>query len=202
MRPSDITVPDDVLSFFEQCLQEEGITDATVSHSTKTFSEVFYIRKEIGEEQLLYKTTFDLSHRKNRDEIIEITRKKIAREAKEVAKEFREKLVDVFEWSNRCVHVSIYNGGWAQCQSCKTRVDFNRRPSAVFSADAELSTPQPHPLDAERDLEQLSGHRENLIKLYLIGQLREQCDRNCPNNKYNWNNPPVVLRSTTGVNAN
>lgn len=195
MRPGDFLSADDAVLFFKQCLREQGLDDVDVVHATEDFADAFYVRKQLGTQQLNYKFTFNSEHfdHDGPGGSKQIAKKQLARRAEEVARQFKERMVDRFEWDNRSIEVSMYDGGWAKCHLCDTKVHFDRRPATLFSDDAELSTPQPHPRDTERTVAELSGHNELLFKLYLIGQLREHCDRACPNYKYRMDKPPAML---------
>lgn len=199
MRSGDVLTADDAVLFFEQCLREEGLKDVDVAHATEhdTLAEKFYVRKQIGTEQLAYQFTFDPERfdTDNSTNTVDLAKKRLAKRAEEVAREFKDHMVDVFEWDGRAVEVSTLNGGWAQCRLCNTRVRFQRQPSHVFSEDAELSTPHPRPRETERAVNELSGREEVLFKLYLVGQLRERCDQTCPNYKYNYDKPPAMMEA-------
>lgn len=176
----------DAVEFFEQALAEEGI-DATVAREDDVTrqADTFYVMKSLGDEELTYQTSiaFGAQHRgdPNRTERL---KKRLVQEAKRVAQEFEEYLTDTFEWDNRRVRVSPYEGGWAKCCACGTHVELPQIET-IFTQDAELTTPQPHPRDTEQTISNLCKEKRLLLKMYLAGRLRERCDMHCANSKYN-----------------
>lgn len=183
MHPADAFTVDEAMDFFSKCLNEHGVDDVDITHSTEDFADVLYVRKRVGDEQIATKVSLNLNQR-NLTDVAEI-QKELALQAECVAKQLREQMVTTFEWDGRCVKVSPYDGGWAECQNCGTRVDFHRRGAVPFTEEAELSCPHPLPRDTERAVANLDGRDAILFKLYVLGQLREQCDFECRNHKHN-----------------
>lgn len=170
----------DFAQFFEQALAEHGL-DAKVVHDEDPTKDSFHVMKPLGDEKLTYSTAINMRINTNEDEI----RKQIVAEAREVAHQFEEYLTDTFEWDNRRVTVSAYEDGWAKCERCGTEVEMPDRQMPVFTEDAELSTPQPFPRDRESAIKNLDDGSRLLLKMYLVGRLRERCDPACPNSRYN-----------------
>jgi hypothetical protein len=183
MHSDDALRSDEAVNFFEESLREQGLESVQVAHQTsvESFLDEFYIRKQINrEEQLSYKTTVDITtdiH--NRD----VVRKRLTLEAERVAEEFKQKLITTFEWDDRRVEVCPYDGGWARCSECGTRVDAPKAEYLVTDG-CELSDPTPVHRDMTHELENMDDHQEILFQLYLIGILREQCEPHCRNSKY------------------
>jgi hypothetical protein len=172
----------DFAQFFEQALAEQGI-DAQVVQDDDPTVDQFYIAKPIGDEKLTYTTTVNTRINTTEDEI----RKEIVREARTVAQQFEEYLTDTFEWGKgRRVTVSAFEDGWAECGRCGNKIDIPDAANPVqFVEDAELSTPQPFPRDRESVLNNMDDGSRLLLKMYLIGRLRERCGYDCPNQKFN-----------------
>lgn len=175
---------DEIVDFFQECLRQQGLESVQVAHQTspESFLDEFYVRKQINrDEQLAYKTTFDFQTRAHDAATI---KKTIILEAEQVAEEFKQKLVTVFEWDDRRVEVSPYSGGWAKCLECGTRADAPRAQYLIIES-CEFSDPTPVKRDISRELENMEGHQKILFKMYLLGILRESCDTTCPNSKHN-----------------
>lgn len=171
----------DFASFFEQALAEHDI-DAKVVEDDDPINDHFHVMKPIGDERLTYTTSINTRINTTPDEV----RKQIVAEAREVARQFEEYLTDTFEWGEgRRVTVSAHEGGWAKCERCGNKVDVPQFPGMVFTEDAELSTPQPFPRDRESVLQNLDDQSRLLLKMYLIGRLRQTCGYDCPNNMCN-----------------
>lgn len=166
----------DLEEFFEQAIAEHGL-DAQVFRDEKWDNrDKFYISKQVGENKLSYYVEINTHINTTTDQI----KKEIVLKSRDIAKEFEKKLTEQYINNTGSVTVSKYDGGWARCDRCKTTVEFpNMYPS--FGLDAELSTPQPFPQDVESRLNKLDGHPLVLMKLYLMGKLRRNCDHDCPN---------------------
>lgn len=170
----------DFAQFFEQALAEYGI-DATVRKGEDSMNDTFYIQKDIGGETFSYVTSINTTINTTPEQL----RKQIAREARYVSDEIENKLVTRFDWGERHILVSPYEDGWAECEHCGTRVSIPEAGMQIMKQDAELSIPQPRPIDAQRALNNLDDGSRMLLKMYLIGRLRASCDERCPNNKFN-----------------
>lgn len=168
--------------FFTKALEEAGV-DAEVirQNEPETFSEDFYVVKRLGDEKLTYRVSIPTN---DFTDDIRNVHKRLAQEAQQVKRKFDEFMVNTFEWDNgRRVKVSPYDGGWAECCICDTRVD---APKAKYliQESAELSTPSPVGRDMQHELKRMDGHQEIVFKMYLIGLLRVECEQRCPNCRY------------------
>jgi len=172
----------DFAQFFEQALAEHDI-DAQVVEDDDPMKDYFHIMKVIGDKKLTYTTTIN-THINSTDETV---KKQIVKEAREVARQFEEYLTDTFEWGKgRRVQLSVYSEPWAECQRCGNKIQIPDKQHPIhFVEDAELSTPQPAPQSRESILSSMDGRARLLLKMYLIGRLRERCGYDCPNNKCN-----------------
>lgn len=179
LSEGDILKEDEAVQFFKDCLREEGFDDVDVAHSTTAYTDEFYVRKVVGDEQLAFNVSFDFDTLNDNPDVI---RKKIANRAEEVARAFRDNLLDIFDWGGRTVHVCIKGDTWAQCQHCDTKVRLPRVPQTVFSDAGEITCPNPLPRRTNSAHDALSGRERQLLKLYLLGLLRQNCDYDCRNN--------------------
>ena len=169
----------EVKDFFEEALKEAGVKNASVFHESNSgLVDTLYVTKEVRGEDLSYKVAVPTEMGMNR------IKKELALHADKIKKEFDEHLVTQFNWDNRYINVSQYNGGWAECQHCGTRVDAPRTEYLVSSGE-ELSDPFPVSRDITYGVKNMNDLQENALKLYLIGRLREKCKPGCPNSKYN-----------------
>lgn len=184
MHSDDSVRSDEVVNFFTECLHDQGLEQVEVTQTTspESLSDVFYVRKRITNNEIItYKTTFDAALRQHD---VDTVKKEIVIEAEKVAREFKNKLVTEFEWGDRCVEVSPYDGGWAKCLHCGTEVDAPRA-QYLITESCELSDPMPVERDMSHELEQMTGNQRVLFRMYLIGILRASCEPQCPNSKYN-----------------
>jgi hypothetical protein len=183
MHSDDFLRSDEAVTFFKECLREQGLTALNVSHqiTPENFTDEFYIRKQLGGgEELVYKSTLNLGN--NSDP--QYTKKRLAIEAESVAKKFKEQLVTTLRYDTRRIQISPYDGGWAKCYQCDTRVEAPRI-SSFSTRGCELSHPIPRDRDISSEFEGMEEHQKVLVKMYLVGILREECDEACPNSKYN-----------------
>jgi len=169
----------EAVDFFRQALAEQGL-EANVAHESDEHTETFYVSKNVAGENLTITT--NVSHREQHDGDYS-TEKRMALAARTVADKFQEQLTETFEWNGRCVDIRPYDEPEASCRNCGATVALPPR-GAIFAKSAELSAPQPMPVEDETVLESLDDHSRVLLKMYLMGKLREQCEEYCPNSKY------------------
>lgn len=182
MRHSEMPTSDEMAEFFIDCLKDHGIESVDVSHEVNHQHQTgeFYIRKQLDEtDQLVYKTAIDLTAIGNPAEIY----KRIVTESNRIAEKFREQLITTFEWDNRRIEVSPYDGGWARCPHCETRANAPKT-EYIVAESCEFSDPTPVQRDMTREYDNMSDYEQLLFKLYLIGRLRDTCDPDCPNSRY------------------
>jgi len=171
----------DLTSFFENALAERGV-DARVTDNDSSADKARYLVNPIDDRPLVHHISID-TRGATRDEI----KKEIAHRALHVAQNFKGRFANTFRWGDRkSVTTSPYDGGWAECNRCETRVEIpSGVDSAAFIEDAELSTPQPSPRDHESALSSIDDFHHSVVKMYLVGRLRERCDTDCPNSEQN-----------------
>lgn len=169
----------EAVDFFRQALAEQGL-EADVAHESDEHTETFYVSKNIAGENITYST--NVSHRERYDGDYS-TEKRMALAARNVARKFEDWLTESFQWNGRRVELRPYDEPEARCANCDTTVELPER-SAIFAQSAELSAPQPKPVEETTVLESLDDHSRVLLKMYLMGKLREECDHYCPNSKY------------------
>jgi hypothetical protein len=164
----------EAVSFFEQALAEEGIT-GDVTHESDDCTDTFYTTKDIGTDTLTVTTNIDNSYTWDMPK-----EKRIAMAARNVSDKFQEFLTERFEWGGRCVEVLPYDEPEARCAVCGARVELPPR-SKLFAQSAELSAPHPTPVEEQTVLDSLDDHSRVLLKMFLLGKLREACKPYCDN---------------------
>lgn len=169
-----------VVEIVEDSLEEYGITDVDVLHTTDGFSERLTLSKEIGENTFNHNISFNRINPNNK------IHKELALEAKKAADNIEKNLSDYYEWDGHCSKVSVYDGGWAECRVCGEKVETPpQKVSRAFKVDAELSTPNPLPKEPNNYVNGMSANQEVLLRMYLLGRLRDHCSTDCPNsNEY------------------
>lgn len=175
---------DEATRMFRETLREKGITDVEITHKTDVVrsTDTFTIKKRIGSQVIGTQVAIsDFAH-KTDEEVI----KELRLNAEIAADELHEELSTRLSWTDGEMMVGLYDGGWAKCLCCQTEVEFPlNRLAPAFSADAEMSTPQPLPKEKEHLLGGLSDHHEVLARLYLIAEVRRSCEVSCQlSNKY------------------
>lgn len=162
------------------CMKSHGVEDVEVmqSYNNELMEDEFTIIKKIGDKKLGYTISFAPSSHIHDD----VAEKNLQLNAERAAKEFKKKLTDTFKSGGLKADVSMYDGGWAKCKYCGTEVDLPPpKVDRLFTQDAELSTPHPMPKKPDNYVSDMDGHQEVLLKMYLIGRLKEQCDLHCQN---------------------
>lgn len=173
----------EAVEFFRQSLDEQGL-DAEITHESNGLTDTFHVSKEIAGEQVTYSTTVSTTPHDS-------TEKSMALSARNIADKFHEYMTDTFVWDGRRVEVSPYNEPEARCSVCGATVELPPK-SSIFTRSAELSSPQPTPIDEQTVLESLDDYSRVLLKVYLIGRLRDTCDVSCPNS----NKPKDLYRGS------
>lgn len=162
------------VSFFEQALDEQGL-DAKITHHSNEYNDTFHVSKKIAGETVLFTTSI------NNNYLGECSQeKRIALAAENVAQKFRDVMTETIQWENKVIEISPYNEPTASCGVCGESVSLSSH-SPHNRLCAELSNPQPTPIERESLIESLDAHSEVLLKMYLIGKLREVCKPSCPN---------------------
>lgn len=172
--------------FFKDSLREYGVeVDNVVKNRNVDLStDEFLINKSFGGDVLSVKTSLT-------DEVRALnnfnTQKVLAMLAEDVAKKINDHLFDDISVKNRRIEVSTYNGGEARCKICGAKVEPSIEHIPRLDKDAEITTPHPISRDIEERTSDLSGHERILLELYLIGELRRECDPKCPNSTERFN---------------
>lgn len=170
----------EAVDFFRQALAEQGL-EAKIMHESDDYSHTFHVSKQIAGEDFTYTT--NVSNRELYDGDYS-TEKRMAIAARAAAQEFHDKLTESFEWNGRRIIVRPYDEPEASCADCGATVELPSH-NRMFAHSAELSAPQPCPVEEQTVLESLDDHSRVLLKMYLMGKLRERCESYCPNSKYN-----------------
>ena len=167
----------EAVNFFRQALAEQGL-DANVTHESDEYTDTFYVSKDVAGEIMTFTTAIDNNYIGSYSE-----EKRIAIAARGVAEKFEDELTETFDWNGRHIRLQPYDEPEATCGSCGTTVELPPR-TMMFAKSAELSAPQPMPVEDKTVLDSLDDHSRVLLKMYLIGKLREECEHYCPNSKY------------------
>lgn len=172
-------IDDSVADTIVSCMKEHGIEDVEVmqSYNHERLQEEITIVKRAGDKKLAYR--FSAPDEENEYHDITI-QKNITLNAESAAVQFNKELRTTFDCNNVKADVSMYDGGWAKCKYCGTEVELPPpKVDKLFSQDAELSTPHPMPKEPDNYVSDMDGHQEVLLKLYLIGRMKQKCDRMC-----------------------
>lgn len=159
------------------CMKEHDIDDVEVmqSYNHERLQEEITIVKRLGDKKLAYRFAAP------NEEFTNVSaQKKLTLNAEQAAVQFNKKMRTTFSWKNSKADISMYDGGWAKCKHCGTEVELPPpKVDKLFTQDAELSTPHPMPKEPDNYVSDMKGHQEVLLKLYLIGRMKEQCDMMC-----------------------
>lgn len=169
----------DFAEILEQSLKECGFIADSVSHESTDSEQFqhFYITKKIAGE--IHSRTFTVS---NDMTVVEPIEKIIARKAEIISQEFIEEMNEEILIEDRQIVVSPYDRPSASCGRCGTHIELDKQDTiAAFSEVAEMSMPQPSPRTFKERVGSLSSNEREMMKLYLIGQLRSKCVKNCSN---------------------
>lgn len=113
----------------------------------------------------------------------EALKKHMITSAESAVRQIEDTISETFNWGGRSVQ--LYEGeAFARCTQCnaRTSVDIGSfTPKVTFSA--ETSTPHPMPRSRENRLSAAPDFSRAVLKLYLIGKLREECYVHCPNKR-------------------
>lgn len=165
----------EAVNLFRQALAEQGL-DANVTHETDDHSHKFYVSKNMAGDTVTVTTNVSTKHLGDTCS----TEKRMAMAARAVSNRLDEFFTESITWDDRRVTLRPYNEPEATCETCGATVELPSR-NRIFARNAELSAPQPTPVENKTVLESLNDHSRVLLKMYLIGKLREACEQYCPN---------------------
>lgn len=169
----------DPAEILEQSLKECGFVPDNVTHDSQDGEpfEHFYITKKIAGE--IHSRSFSIS----KDiALVEPIEKIIARNAEHISQDFTEYMNEEILIEDRQIVVSPHDSPSASCGRCGTHIELEKQDAiAAFSEAAEMSMPQPSPQTFKERVGSLSSNERELLKLYLIGQLRSECNKKCSN---------------------
>lgn len=168
----------EAVNFFRQALAEQGL-DVDVTHESDGSTDTFYVSKNIAGETITYTTSVSETIQAYSNDDRE---KQLAIAARSAEQYFDEYLTERLNWNGRHITLRPYDEPEASCGNCGATVKLPSR-NRMFAHTAELSAPQPHPVEDETVLESLDDHSRVVLKMYLIGKLREECESYCPNSK-------------------
>lgn len=160
----------EAVDFFKKSLAEQGL-DAEVSHESDDYSHTFYVTKHTASKNITMETDIPTPHRYGGTQSLE---KRVAMAARGVSKGIEKSLTETFEWNGRQVVLRPYDGAQATCGDCGASVGL---PSSLtnLTHSAELSAPQPHPIEEGEVLASLDDYPHVLVKMYLLGKLQKTC---------------------------
>lgn len=163
--------------FLRQSIAENGVDVDTVSveddkmtHTTKVCTA-----KEIGGEKYHHQLSLTEESITNYSSLEQL----LALHAEEIARSFKETMVDILSVGERRIRVCPYDGGWVKCERCGAYTELTAPRS--FVEHAELGVPSPIPRDPEEFTSELGDWERLVLKMYLLGKLRTKCDKTCPN---------------------
>jgi hypothetical protein len=161
----------EAVTTFRQALAEKGL-DGDVAHESNETGDTFYVSKTVAGETLTFTTSIDNYLGEHPIE------KQIAMAANRVVNRFEELLTERLEWDGGAITVRPYDDPQATCRICGTTVELPEQVP-IFSESAELSSPQPMPVQQKSVLGSLDNHSRVVLKMYLIGKLRRKCESDC-----------------------
>lgn len=169
---------DDAATFLSESLNELGV-DGKVHENVHSldYGTELYVTKRIGAERLTYTVRLspEALTRSSDDEI----RKQLAMYAKEIKSRFEQAMTESFDWDDRKVITSVYDGGWAECRRCGERVQSPHTSYIAHSSDSSSAMPVTRAMGYE--LDRMGELKQEIFKMYLIGRLRYRCKPSCPN---------------------
>lgn len=168
----------EAVDFFKQSLAEEGLDAEITSESTESTTTLYVSKNTLGGERHTISHQFVTSFASvSPPPTIE---KRMAMQAREVAQQFDEWITETIFFDGRKITLKLYETPEATCELCNTTVGLSPR-SMQKSHTGEMSVPQPMPLEEESIPASFDAHSQVMVKLYLIGKLRESCQSDCPN---------------------
>lgn len=178
----------------EEGVEVDSIETAHWQDDAFGTGEQFAVRvsKRINGEQKEYQFSIDATSltANNPDRL----QQEMATAARNIAHEMEDAMVDTIETCGTRLRFCAAEGGWVECDRCDTRVSLAEvtRGSLGFTMEAELSHPAPTPYDVQDFLRRLDSDEQEVLKLYLLGALRNEC--RCDFGK---RGPPVSRRGST-----
>lgn len=159
---------------FSKALEEQGL-DAKVTKESSENTHTFYATKEIGNSTITLTTSIDVNYTGTYSD-----EKRIAIAARGVADKFKVKLTEKISCNGRNFQVKLFNDAEARCLNCGSSTKISSY-SSMFEQSAEISLPQPKPVEQKTVIESLNSHSRVLLKLYLLGKLSTECE--CSNDR-------------------
>lgn len=183
----DVPIVDAVDSYLRQALSEEGVSldsiDVTMWETNGMTTELAIVaEKYIGGElrQLGYTMVID-SH----EDIDDTIRQQVATAAREIRSELSTEMIDTIRVAGTRLRFCASDGGWVECDRCGERLYLEQVQNDTWTAmkeAAEISNPSPSPYNIRNFLRRLKAHQREILKLYLLGALRNHCT--CSYGKY------------------
>jgi len=171
----------EAVDLFRQSLAEEGLDAEITAESTESTTTIHVSKRALGGDRYTISQEFSISFRVESSSRNNPTiEKRMALTARRVAHQFDDWITETIFFDGRKITLKLYETPEATCELCNTTVGLCPQ-SMQKSNTGEMSVPQPVPLDSETVPSSFDSHSQVLIKLYLIGKLRESCKHDCPN---------------------
>jgi len=154
---------------FSKALEEQGL-DAKITHESLENSHEFHATKSVGNNTITITTSIDANYIGSYS-----TKKRIAIAARGVADAFEEKLTDKFPYNGKTFQVTLFDEPEVRCLSCDSTTTIPQHHK-MFQQNAEISLPQPRPVEKKTVIGSLDSHSRISLKLYLLGKLSDECD--------------------------
>lgn len=178
---TDILTEDTLRTFFRDAMHEEGVKPdsvETVHWQDDAFGNEKYavrVSKRINGEPKDFQFTIDATSltANNPDRL----QQEMAMAARNIAHELEDAMIDTIEVCGTRLKFCAAEGGWAECARCDERISLSELQFGHlgFASEAELSNPAPTPYDIQNFLKRLDNGEQEVLKLYLLGALRNHC---------------------------
>jgi len=165
----------DIAEFFSEQLHQSGL-DATVVEEKghRPFGIHFRVyKKSIGGETV-FSTTVSIP-----EETVQhgeqSLKSSLVRQAEMVVRQFEAQTTLSLKWDEQAADVSTYNGGWARCRNCDTRIEAPRvQYIRQYGKETSVAHPVEHQIGYERNT--MSEYQLRIFELYLLGRLKRSCE--------------------------
>jgi len=159
--------------FLKQALIEEGIDAHVTQHNTDESDNIeLSVYKNIGGTNYTYHDTLSIT--KDIDE--DIIHKEMALAAIHIAEEIKETFRTIYEWGDERVDIYYFDTLYAHCNVCHRQLSLDEAIDESVHMDAESSNPFPRPRDLTKTVLTMDAGQRDLLLLYLVGAIKEQCD--------------------------
>jgi hypothetical protein len=163
----------DVTEFFSEQLHRNGFDGSVVEETGHSLGIRFRVYKKSIDGETVFSTTVDIPA-ETRGHGERSLKSALVQQAEMVARQFEAQTTRVVTWGERRVGVSTYNGGWARCRKCDTRIEAPRvRYIRQYGKETSVAHPIEHQIGHERG--NMSEYQLRLFELYMLGRLKHSC---------------------------